>query len=167
MIRDDKFIKLWFKQDTEYKRPLANIYFNVWIPGTYSSPQSILLARLFTRMVTDSLNEYAYYASVCGLNYDIHASAEGFQVLVMGYNDKISVLIEKVFERLKTVELKKDRFETLKEQLAVGYKNFEMEQAYQLVFNKALHVLFHKRYDYTEYLQVIDGKAEFVIISLL
>jgi len=54
-----------------------------------------VMTKLFGRLVTDALNEFAYDAEVAGLGYTISNTSEGFQLIVKGYNCKQYVLIEK------------------------------------------------------------------------
>ena len=47
--------------------PLALRYVDVESPAAYSSPEASVLARLFTKLLTDYLNELAYPADLAGV----------------------------------------------------------------------------------------------------
>src|SRR5262249_22158318 len=96
-------VTVWHKLDDTFLKPKANIcalFFLLFIPPlsalqlsvacgadaritsplAYSSPRNTVLAKLFTKMLTESLNEYAYAADIAGLTYEITSSVFGFEV---------------------------------------------------------------------------------------
>jgi insulysin len=157
IILENEHLSLWFKQDITFKRPRVNMFYHVIVPSTYSSPHNIIMARLFTLLVSDSLNEYSYYGDLAGVSYDIQPSVTGFNVYLSGYNDKIAVLNHKVFERvLKTLELKRDRFELLREQLYRTFKNMRKDQPYQHAVAESMHLFYQFKYTYDEYAHVVQ-----------
>lgn len=66
-------------------------------------------------------------------------------VSVGGYNDKMSVLLEKVLTSMRDLVISPDRFRIIKERLTRGYKNAEYQQPYYQVG------------DYTRYLTAERG----------
>lgn len=75
------------------------------------------LHRLYTELVRDSLNEYAYDAELAGLRYNITSNKLGVSVSVSGYNDKLHVLLLDVLERMKGVQVKQDRLTVVREEV--------------------------------------------------
>lgn len=73
--------------------------------------------RLYTDLVRDALTEYSYDADLAGLSYDVSNTAEGIHISVGGYNDKLTVLLKVVLDKLKTLTVNPERFEVLKEQV--------------------------------------------------
>lgn len=76
-------------------------------------------------LLMDYLNEYAYYARVAGLSYDIHYTGTRFQVTIVGYNHKMRILFEVHFE------VKEGRFFVIKENVLKEYLNYKFQQPYQ------------------------------------
>ena len=74
--------------------------------------------RLYTAIVTDALNEYAYDAELAGLFYSFDASSLGFCVSISGYNDKLHVLLRDVLARAKDVEVRADRLGVIIEKVS-------------------------------------------------
>ncbi len=74
--------------------------------------------RLYTVLVTDALNEYSYDAALAGLSYSIEASSLGFYVSVSGYNDKLHVLLRDVLEKAKSLEVRGERLDVMKEKVS-------------------------------------------------
>lgn len=75
------------------------------------------IERLFSDLVNDTLTEFAYDADLAGLSYNFSAAARGLYVTLSGYNDKLHVLAKDVVERVKTVQIKADRLEVMKDQV--------------------------------------------------
>lgn len=73
--------------------------------------------RLYSDIVIDSLTEFAYDASLAGLDYNFTPHTNGLYVSMSGYNDKMSVLVKHVFEKVKSIEVKADRLAVMKEQV--------------------------------------------------
>ena len=68
--------------------------------------------------MTDALNEYSYDAALAGLSYSIEASSLGFYVSVSGYNDKLHVLLRDVLEKAKSLEVRGERLDVMKEKVS-------------------------------------------------
>jgi insulysin len=84
-------------------------------------------------MVRDALEEYSYDAELAGLDYSVSAHSMGIEIAVSGYNDKLSVLLEKVLVTMRDMEIKEDRFEIIKERVLRGLKNWDFQQPYNQV----------------------------------
>lgn len=99
-------------------------------------------AKFYCELVKDALNEYAYDAQIAGLDYDLNAPSTGFVLDIGGYNDKMSVLLEKVLLKMRDLEVKPDRFKVVKDYITRSYKNWELAPPYQQIreFSKYLSV---------------------------
>ncbi|KAH9679015.1 Insulin-degrading enzyme-like 1 (peroxisomal) [Citrus sinensis] len=116
LLRKSSYSTLWYKPDAMFSTPKAfvKIYFNC--PHASSSPESEVLTDIFTRLLLDYLNEYAYYAQVAGLDYGINHTESGFEVTVVGYNHKLRILLETIFQKIAQFKVKPDRFSVIKDQ---------------------------------------------------
>lgn len=76
---------------------------------------------MYSDLVEDSLTEYVYDADLAGLSYNFSSSSSGMYVQVQGYNDKLHVLLQHVLERIKTIQVKRDRVEVMKEQVGLVF----------------------------------------------
>lgn len=111
-------------------------------PNVDMSPANSMKARFFCEIVKDALSEYAYDAEIAGLQYDLRSGPTGFVLSIGGYNDKMTVLLEKVLDKMKNTEIKPDRFKVIKDYLTRWYKNWELSSPYQQIrtFSKYLSV---------------------------
>ncbi|XP_057982106.1 insulin-degrading enzyme-like 1, peroxisomal [Malania oleifera] len=131
LLRKSSFSTLWYKPDTMFSTPKAyvRIYFNC--PYASNSPEGNVLTDIFTRLLMDYLNEYAYNAQVAGLYYSISHTDGGFEVTVVGYNHKLRLLLETIVDKIATFKVKPDRFSVIKEIVMKDYQNFKFQQPYQ------------------------------------
>lgn len=133
LIRNDEYAQTWFKKDDTFWVPKANLFIVMRSPLPGASAENAVKARLYAELVKDALEEYAYDAELAGLNYDIASYSGGLDVDIDGYNDKLSVLLSKVLETMRDLVVKEDRFNIVKERLARGMKNWDLQQPYNQV----------------------------------
>ncbi|KAH9294451.1 hypothetical protein KI387_040346, partial [Taxus chinensis] len=100
-------------------------------------------------------NETAYYAEVAGLYYSIDHTGTGFQVTITGYNHKMRILLEKIFEKIVHFEVKHERFSVIKEKVLKNYLNFKFQQPYQQALYYCSLLLEHRMWQRNEFLEVI------------
>ncbi|MBP8924533.1 MAG: insulinase family protein [Pseudomonadales bacterium] len=122
--------RLWHLQDTHFVAPKASIYFRVLADTANASPRNAALTELYTRLVEDQLNEFAYPATLAGLQYSIAPSNGGVSVRISGYDDKQVVLLEKILHALRERQFDGARFEAIKTELMRGWGNSVRERPY-------------------------------------
>ncbi|CAD6233778.1 GSCOCG00007274001-RA-CDS [Cotesia congregata] len=131
IILDTRLMRVWFKQDDEFKIPKVNLTFDFVSPYAYLDPCNFNLTNLYIQLFKDSLNEYAYNASLAQLSWEFSASKNGMTLMVGGYNDKHRVLLSKIIDRMVNFKVDNQRFEIIKEIYIRNLKNFEADQPYQ------------------------------------
>ncbi|RVW16487.1 Insulin-degrading enzyme-like 1, peroxisomal [Vitis vinifera] len=126
LLRKSSYSTLWYKPDTMFSTPKAYVKIDFNCPFASSSPEADVLTDIFTRLLMDYLNEYAYYAQVAGLYYGINHTDSGFQVAVTGYNHKLRILLETVVEKIANFKVKPDRFLVIKwcNLLTMNFKDY-------------------------------------------
>ncbi|KAE8149605.1 a-pheromone processing metallopeptidase Ste23 [Aspergillus avenaceus] len=140
LIRHDDHVRLWYKKDDRFWVPKATIHITLRNPLVWATPATLVKSKFYCELVRDALVEYSYDAELAGLDYHLSASIFGLDVSVGGYNDKMSVLLEKVLTSMRELVINPDRFHVIKERLTRGYKNAEYQQP------------FYQVGDYTRYL---------------
>ncbi|KAH8805629.1 Metalloenzyme, LuxS/M16 peptidase-like protein [Xylogone sp. PMI_703] len=133
LIRNDELVRTWYKKDDTFWVPKANLYINCRSTLPNATAENSVKARIFTDLVRDALEEYSYDAELAGLDYSVTSHSMGLEIGVYGYNDKLSVLLEKVLVTMRDLEVKEDRFDIIKERLHRGLKNWEYQQPYNQV----------------------------------
>lgn len=133
LIRNDELVRTWWKKDDKFWVPRANIFVTLRNPLSAALPSACVKTRMFCQLVKDALGEYSYDAEIAGLEYELGDYNVGIGIDISGYNDKISVLLEKVLVTMRDLEVKPDRFNIVKERLLRGYRNWDFQQPYHQI----------------------------------
>ncbi|KAI3905631.1 hypothetical protein MKX01_036540, partial [Papaver californicum] len=155
LLRKSSYSRLWFKPDTMFFTPKAYVKIDFNCPYTSHTPEAVVLTDVFTRLVMDYLNEYAYDAQVAGLYYGINSPDTGFQVIVTGYNHKMRILVDKIIEQIQEFKVKPERFAVIKETVLKEYQNYKFQQPYQQAMYYCSLILADASWPWTEQLEVI------------
>ncbi len=130
-IDEQPGFELWFKQDDTFRLPIADFYFSVRSPVANDSAAHSALTALYTRLISDQLNEYAYPAQLAGLSYKIYPHVRGFTVRISGYNDKQSLLLEQIARTLREPRIVDERFAEIKDVYLRELANVRHEDPYE------------------------------------
>ncbi|XP_050230326.1 insulin-degrading enzyme-like 1, peroxisomal [Mercurialis annua] len=162
LLRKSSYSSLWYKPDTMFNIPKSYVKIDFSCPHAGSSPEAEVLTNIFTRLLMDYLNEYAYYAQVAGLYYGITHIDSGFQVTLVGYNHKLRILLETVIEKIAKFRVNPDRFSVIKEMVMKEYENFKFQQPYQQAMYYCSLILQNQAWPWMEELEVLPnlGSAE-------
>lgn len=133
LILHDDNVHVWFKKDDQFWVPKANIKLLLRSPVASLTPLNAVMTRLYVDLVEESLDEYAYDADIAGLSYTVSENAQGLNIELNGFNDKMTVLLEKVLLGIRDLEIKKERFDVIKERTRKAYKNFDYRAPYRQV----------------------------------
>ncbi|KAI4330509.1 hypothetical protein MLD38_028795 [Melastoma candidum] len=128
LLRKSSCSTLWFKPDTTFSTPKACLKIDFSCPHANESSEAEEMTYIFTRLLMDYLNEYAYYAQVAGLQYWVSHTNTGFQLTIEGYNHKLKILLEAVIEKIAKFEVMPDRFDVIKEVVMKGHQNMKFQQ---------------------------------------
>jgi insulysin len=156
LIRNDATVRTWYKKDDTFWVPKANLFVSCRNPITNATAESSMKARLYTDLVRDALEEYSYDAELAGLDYSVTSHIKGIEICVSGYNDKLSVLLEKVLITMRDLDVKQDRFEIIRERLLRGLKNWGYQQPYNQVGEYTRYLNSEKGYMNDFFLAEID-----------
>ncbi|QCD97433.1 insulin-degrading enzyme-like 1, peroxisomal [Vigna unguiculata] len=171
LLSRSTYSALWYKPDTLFSTPKANVKIDFNCPYAGSSPEAEVLVHIFTQLLMDYLNDYAYYAQIAGLYYSITHTDGGFQVTLFGYNHKLRILLETIVEKIATFEVKSDRFSVIKEMVTKEYQNMKYQQPYQQAMYYCSLILQDHTWPWIEQLDVlpalqVEDVAKFVPLML-
>uniref|UniRef100_A0A2A4K9R5 Insulin-degrading enzyme n=1 Tax=Heliothis virescens TaxID=7102 RepID=A0A2A4K9R5_HELVI len=139
VIVDSPLMRLWFKKDSEFHLPKAVMTFDLVSPLAYMDPLSCNLTSVWVLLLRDSLQQFAYAAELAGLRWSIGNAKYGISVTIDGYDDKQSVLLDKIIDHMIGFTADPKRFHIMKENHIRAIRNFEAEQPYQhAVYQQAL-----------------------------
>ncbi|KAJ8705714.1 hypothetical protein PYW08_012760 [Mythimna loreyi] len=131
IIKDTPLMRLWFKKDSEFNLPKAVMTFDLVSPLAYDDPLSCNLTSVWVLLLRDSLQQFAYAAELAGLRWSIGNAKYGISVTIDGYDDKQSVLLDKIIDHMVGFTVDPKRFHIMKENHIRAIRNFDAEQPYQ------------------------------------
>ena len=156
LIRHDEHVRLWFKKDDRFWVPRASVEITLRNPLVWSTPAYVIKAKIYTELVRDALVEYSYDAELAGLSYHLSASVFGLDVSVSGYNDKMSVLLEKVLLSMRDLVVNPYRFHIIKERLSRAYRNADYQQPFFQVGEYSRHLTSEKTWINEQYASELE-----------
>lgn len=127
-VKDEKMINLWHKLDDTFEQPKSQIILFFRTSMLSASALSAQRALLFKDLLKHSL--ILYDATLAGLQYDFSVLAEGFEVKLSGFTDKLPVLLEKCLTALKSVKFSLIDFEVIHDRQLRSLMNFPREAPY-------------------------------------
>jgi insulysin len=125
-----KGLQLWVDEDTEFGTPRANLRLSLGLHGGIASAEDRALAMLHVALVEDALGAEVYPAILAGLGYGLSVDGAGIVLDIRGYDDRQSVLLERVLTGLRDPGLNPDRFAIVKERLTRVWNNFREERPF-------------------------------------
>ncbi|KAJ7723946.1 Metalloenzyme, LuxS/M16 peptidase-like protein, partial [Mycena maculata] len=132
LIRETPLSILWHKKDDKFWVPKAHAIIDLRSPFGNASPRAAIMTRLYSDVVNDALTEFAYDATLGMLEYNFAPHANGLYVAMNGFNDKMSVLVKHVLEKIKKIVVDPSRLAVMKEQAKRDLENFFLGQSYSL-----------------------------------
>lgn len=115
LVQSSPLTRLWYKEDTKFQLPKAYLKFEIRNPLVYFDPVNLNMTNLFVELFRDSITEYSYAADLAGLRYGLNPNNYGLSVSFSGFNDKMNVLLETIFEKMASFKVDPQRFNILKE----------------------------------------------------
>ncbi|KAJ5398409.1 hypothetical protein N7465_008898 [Penicillium sp. CMV-2018d] len=156
LIRHDDRVRLWFKKDDRFWVPKATVEVTLRNPLVWATPANLIKTKLYSELVRDSLDEYSYDAELAGLDYHLSANILGLDISVSGYNDKMSVLLDKVLNTMRGLVINQDRFHIIKERLTRAFRNAEYQQPYYQVGDYTRYLLAERSWVNEQYLEELE-----------
>jgi len=100
-----------------------------------------VLCRLYIDMCEDSLNEFSYFADICGLFFSLHYDSSGVEVSFEGYSQKLPVLAETVLQRMKALQIDPERFDIIKTRYQRQLENLKIGAATNIIEHVFSHAM--------------------------
>jgi insulysin len=130
LVVDTPLLRLWHKQDDTFMVPKANVYIEVRTPIAYQSAKNCMLTRLYSDLLKDCLNEFAYFAEVAGLNFNLENTTDGIILSLYGYNDKLHVLMSEICTKMASFPIDEFHFHRVKDATLRKLKGWYHEAPY-------------------------------------
>jgi secreted Zn-dependent insulinase-like peptidase len=141
LLIDRNGVRLWFKQDNEFKTPRANFYVYAMTPLFGDDLRNSLLSNFVVSLVNDQLNEYSYPANLAGAYFGLAHRTRGFTLSVGGYNDKQDQLLQTLLQTLVAADFRQERFDIIKTEMVRSWENADLQTPYVRLFQEAQALL--------------------------
>ncbi|KAF8384801.1 hypothetical protein PRIPAC_73943 [Pristionchus pacificus] len=130
MLRDDRWSRVWFKQDDEFNRPKAVVKLSITSPYVGLDPMSMAITAIAMNLFHDSLTEFAYNPELAGLTHQVDVMNSGVDIKVRGFDEKLPLFLHDIIDRLVKFKPSADRFGIVKERFVRNLRNFNKSQPY-------------------------------------
>ncbi|GAA5882619.1 hypothetical protein JCM16303_002075 [Sporobolomyces ruberrimus] len=149
--------RLFHKQDDTWCIPRASVYFLFKTPQADLSPRHAILTQLFTTLVEESLSKYTYDASLAGLSFSVGAEPAGLSLMISGYTEKISLLLEVILDRMLDFSVESKLFDLVHDRLARAYANVKMNNPSSTADSHLRQITRQTWWSYEERLEALTG----------
>lgn len=122
--------RMWWLQDSKFKVPKAQAYFNFHTPLANDTPLHSALSQLYVDLLQDSLNEFSYPAVLAGLQVGVLKHLRGVSVKAGGYSDKQRLLLQRVAQAMAMQKVDPQRFAALKKERIRSWQNAKKQLPY-------------------------------------
>ncbi|MBL4827554.1 MAG: insulinase family protein [Spongiibacteraceae bacterium] len=146
LITNDAGLRVWFKHDDDFQIPKGSVFVNLRSSLANDSVEHSVLLSLFASMLSDELNEFSYPAILAGLNYSVGKNQRGLSVKISGFNDKQTLLLDKILAALTSFSFDSQRFDNIKQEHIRQLANAKKQQPYRLLMSQLNEILYRNKW---------------------
>jgi insulysin len=155
-------LNLWHKLDDTFEQPKSQIFVLFRTPNISSSPRNVQLVLLFKDLLEHNL--VLYDASLAGLYYEFNVVAEGFEIEISGFTDKLPELLKECLKALKELKFSAIDVEVIKDRQLRSLMNFPRKEPYLQASHHLSSLLTEPNYSIESRVQVLrELKVETVL----
>lgn len=155
-------ITIWHFQDPDFRVPKGHIYLNLESPTVNQSATHFAVARLWSELLIDSLNEALYDAEVAGLHFNIYPTQSGMTIHTMGLSAGQLPLLKQLMKQAWKIKFQRNRFTAVAQQLQQNWQSAHKNQPLNRLFaelNLTLQPRLFALHDMAEGLGDLNYKA--------
>ena len=115
--------RIWYMPDAEFRVPRGVTYINFRSPAVGVSAAQAAHVALYTALLTDRLNEFAYPAQLAGMSFSFSKNAEGISLRLGGYTDKQQLLLQRLLEQAQATDYSAQRFDNIRKDMIRTLEN--------------------------------------------
>ena len=132
IIRDSSLARVWFKQDTEFRKPKSIMTIELKNPTVHSDPLSWNLIHLFVWLLEDHLKEQLYVAELAGIECKIGVTTNGIRIYIDGYSHKQDIFLETILKETFRFKVEQKRYEDTYDAYLTDLKSFKSDKPQQV-----------------------------------
>jgi secreted Zn-dependent insulinase-like peptidase len=134
LIEDSPQLQLWHLQDRDFRVPKGHIYLSLKLPAVTSSAFNFAIARLWSELMIDALNDDLYDAEVAGLHFNIYPTQSGITIHTTGLSAGQIPLMEHLIGRALKTRFARRRWYDLKQSLLSNWHSAHQNQPLNKLF---------------------------------
>ena len=116
--------KIYYAKDRHFRLPQTLWFLQIKTPAVQDGQaKKLVLADLYIKCLTDSLDPYTYQAKMADLNFLVELGYNSLNLTIQGYNDNAETLFDLIVKKLKTCIPTEHTFRLFKESLLRSYHN--------------------------------------------
>lgn len=121
-------VTLWYLHDDTFNVPKGALNINFRSHLVVQSVTQDVALELYTALVNDKANDFAYAAQLAGLNSSIYTHQRGLSMRVNGYDDKQVILLKELITVAQAMDFSADRFNNLRAERVRRIQNKSAER---------------------------------------
>lgn len=149
--------QIWFAQDEEFRLPKGATYINFRSPAVGQSAQQTAAAVLYTALLKDQVNEYAYPARLAGLNFSLYKHSQGISLRIGGYDDKQALLLQELLRVIAQSSFDEQRFQNIRKDMIRGLENSVAKRPSSQVMADLREALLYGQWGEQELIQALKN----------
>ncbi len=143
---DAKGESVYYAFDQRYHLPEAILFFHFQSPAIDSSAKSATLIDLLSLTIDEGLSEQIFNARKAGIEHQLSFANLKLNLVIEGYNDKLSLYTKEFFSHLKTLTPSKESFALHKQMLLDQYHNSSHEMPVTQASQQFSSILFNDNF---------------------
>lgn len=128
IIRDSSLSRVWFKQDTEFRKPKSIMTIELKNPTIHCDALNWNLIHMFVWLLQDHLKEQLYIAELAGLECKIAITTQGIRIYIDGYSDKQDIFLATILKETFRFKIDQKRFEDIYDSYLSDLKSFKADK---------------------------------------
>lgn len=133
-IEDSAQLQLWHLQDRDFRVPKGHIYLSLKLPAVTHSALHFAIARLWSELMIDALNDDLYDAEVAGLHFNIYPTQSGITIHTTGLSAGQIPLMQHLIQRALKTRFARRRWQDLKQSLLSNWHSAHQSQPLNKLF---------------------------------
>jgi insulysin len=127
--------KIWFMPDEQFRVPRGFTYINFRSPEVGQSAEQTARGALYTALLTDQVNEFAYPAQLAGMSFNFYRNTQGIGLRVGGYSDKQALLLKRLLGSIVEPNFSQRRFDDIRSDMIRSLENAIAQRPSRQVVN--------------------------------
>jgi len=123
LLVDQSRQRIWYMPDDEFRVPKGTLFFGFRSKELGQTIEQSALARLYSNLLMDNVNEFSYAARLAGLGFSFSKHSHGIGLRVRGYNDKQLDLLKYLLSAAKDPRFDAQRFDNIKQDIIRSLNN--------------------------------------------